>query len=375
MLNLPPIKERGGEKKRALTILPDNTMNNNSAYSSATQSPLLKSSSLSPQQMQTKRSHFANQPSNILAQTSIRSNSRHHTNMSVPDRPPQNTSNYNEVSQVNNTNKSQYYSMSQGQMQPQQAQQAYYNNSMSMQQQMGYGQPSMYQQMSTPLISVNYEYPQSYQQYYGNNGGGNNGASRLMQAPSFAKVANDEHDKKLLSLIERQTEVIGHLNSKIMQQENQKIQKDKRELRSRLKQLEMANAIKQRELEFRVQNTLLTNSPKLPPRRDPRDDDYEKKPNVKGSDRILSVLGKFVLATEFADPKKKQPRNRRGYGSFLQAAFQGLKTGSNENGLGLLPGTERIHYTENDQIYHGSKNKGHGEGPHSNGSNSDDDNS
>lgn len=291
--------------------------------------------------------------------------------MSVPDRPPQNVSNYNEVSQVNNTNKSQYYSMAQ----PQQAQQAYYNNSMSMQQQqMGYGQPSMYHQMSTPLLSVNYEYPQSYQQYYGNNGGaGGGGASRLMQAPSFSKVANDEHDKKLLSLIERQTEVIGHLNSKIMQQENQKIQKDKRELRSRLKQLEMANAIKQRELEFRVQNTLLTNSPKLPPR---RDDDYEKKSNVKGSDRILSVLGKFVLATEFADTNKKKPRNRRGYGSFLQAAFQGLKTNSNEGALGLLPGTERVHYTENDQVYHGSKNKrGNGESPHSNASNSDDDNS
>ncbi len=273
---------------------------------------------------------------------------------------PQNMSqNFNDGSQMNNSqNRSQYYSMSQ----PPPQQQAYYGN-MQMGQ-MGYGQPQQYQ-VSTPLLSVGYEYQPNFQ-YYGGGGGG--GGPRLLPQPSFAKVANNEHDKKLLSLIERQTEVIGHLNTKIMQQENQKIQRDKKELRSRLKQLEMANALKQRELEYRVQNTLLTNSPKLPkmPQLQPQEEGEKK----KGSDRILSVLGKFVLATEMSGQQKKnQGGNKRKYGSFLQAAFQGLKGSQSEKGI---LGPERMTYTENDQLYYNNTIE---DSPFSKNSNNDDDDS
>jgi len=155
-----------------------------------------------------------------------------------------------------------------------------------------------------------------------------------------------------------------------MQQENQKIQRDKKELRSRLKQLEMANALKQRELEYRVQNTLLTNSPKLPRMsqfQQPQQEEVEKK---KGSDRILSVLGKFVLATEMADSQKSKSRNKRKYGSFLQAAFQGLKGSQDEKGLSAADRT----FTENDQLYYSNtKGNDNGESPLSRNSNNDDD--
>ena len=289
---------------------------------------------------------------------------RHATNVPLPDRIPQSASKiYNDGSQVMNNSvqsKSHFHSMSQPHLQS--PQQAYFPNSMSMQ--MGYGQQPMYQ-VSTPLLSVGYEYQPNYP-YYGGGGGG----PRLLPQPSFAKVANNEHDKKLLSLIERQTEVIGHLNTKIMQQENQKIQRDKKELRSRLKQLEMANALKQRELEYRVQNTLLTNSPKLPRMsqfQQPQQEEVEKK---KGSDRILSVLGKFVLATEMADSQKSKSRNKRKYGSFLQAAFQGLKGSQDEKGLSAADRT----FTENDQLYYSNtKGNDNGESPLSRNSNNDDD--
>jgi len=280
----------------------------------------------------------------------------------LPDRIPQTTSQvYNDGSQMNNSqNRSQYYSMSQ----PPPQQQAYYNNSMSMQ--MGYGQQQqqpMYQ-VSTPLLSVGYDFQPNFQ-FYGGGGGG----PRLLPQPSFAKVANNEHDKKLLSLIERQTEVIGHLNTKIMQQENQKIQRDKKELRSRLRQLEMANALKQRELEYRVQNTLLTNSPKLP--KIPQLQQHEDGEKKKGSDRILSVLGKFVLATEMADSQKKnKPGNKRKYGSFLQAAFQGLKGSQSEKNI---LGAEKITYTEDDQLYYNTKGNNNGDSPFSKISNNNDD--
>lgn len=248
--------------------------------------------------------------------------------------------------------------------QPPPQQQAYYNNSMSMQ--MGYGQQQqqpMYQ-VSTPLLSVGYDFQPNFQ-FYGGGGGG----PRLLPQPSFAKVANNEHDKKLLSLIERQTEVIGHLNTKIMQQENQKIQRDKKELRSRLRQLEMANALKQRELEYRVQNTLLTNSPKLP--KIPQLQQHEDGEKKKGSDRILSVLGKFVLATEMADSQKKnKPGNKRKYGSFLQAAFQGLKGSQSEKNI---LGAEKITYTEDDQLYYNTKGNNNGDSPFSKISNNNDD--
>ncbi len=135
-----------------------------------------------------------------------------------------------------------------------------------------------------------------------------NGAlSPMYYPPPFfnqAKLQKDDHDRRLLDLIEKQTEVIGHLNSKIMNQEQQKILRGRQELKLRLKQLEYSNSLKQREFDARLQNNLLSTN-KLKGNAV----DNDKKMNQNSA--VLKLLSKYVLANEITRAKIKDPRRPR----------------------------------------------------------------
>lgn len=112
-----------------------------------------------------------------------------------------------------------------------------------------------------------------------------------MQPKSLSHIEREENNERLLDLIERQTHVIGSLNTKIVYQEQKKIQQEKKELRERLKQLEVANAMQQREIDARLRANFVSLSPK------PNKRDFESADKIKGS-RMLQMLGKLIIGNE-----------------------------------------------------------------------------
>lgn len=116
-----------------------------------------------------------------------------------------------------------------------------------------------------------------------------------------------EDSEKLLGLIEKQTEVIGHLNSKILNQESKKILWEKRQLKIRLRQLEQANAVKQRELEARMLTRPLI---KIPPR--PKiDTESPRKANKEQSNKMLQLLHRLVLEKDASANSNKENKVKK----------------------------------------------------------------
>lgn len=105
----------------------------------------------------------------------------------------------------------------------------------------------------------------------------------------------EEKNERLLDLIEKQTEVIGHINSKILVQETQKIRREQNDLKIKLKQLELENAMQQKEINAKLMSnytSLLTpDRPKVP--RKP-----ENSPREKKSSQMIQVMSKLILGQE-----------------------------------------------------------------------------
>ena len=114
-----------------------------------------------------------------------------------------------------------------------------------------------------------------------------------MQPKSLINIEREENNERLLDLIERQTHVIGSLNTKIIYQEQKKIQQEKKELKDKLKQLEKANAMQQKEIDARLRANFVS----LSPNQNNNKKKFENSDKIKGS-RMLQMLGKLIIGNE-----------------------------------------------------------------------------
>jgi len=206
-----------------------------------------------------------------------------------------------------------------------------------------FGQPYTQPFFQGSPLSFNYQHQMPYY--------GSPSPMYYPQSPFFNQAINsknDEHDKKLLDLIERQTEVIGHLNTKILNQEYQKLLKGRKELNSRLRQLELANALKQKELDARIHNNLISPSMRIRGPEARIQEDNEKKQNKNS--RVLQLLSKFVIANEMSNTERKVYNKPRPHGSLLKHAIDELTANAREE-TNLFPYLSRRAHTENDQLY------------------------
>lgn len=106
----------------------------------------------------------------------------------------------------------------------------------------------------------------------------------------------EEKNERLLDLIEKQTEVIGHINSKILVQETQKMRREQNDLKLKLKQLELENALQKKEINAKLMsnyNSLLSpEKPKMPKK--PENSPREKSKNS----HMIQVMSKLILGQE-----------------------------------------------------------------------------
>ena len=128
-----------------------------------------------------------------------------------------------------------------------------------------------------------------------------------MQSQSFTRVNNYESENKLFDLIEKQTDVIGSLNTRMATEEQKNYKKEKELLDSRLKQLEnSSDIVEQKGIETKRTSML------IPIKGQPKVTIFEDSIPMTRKEKksaVTQILNQLV-ASEFGGKRRKSTRKK-----------------------------------------------------------------